>query len=167
VSETGQAAQQSGEGRSGHHRASHNQSKPSHVRAPLPPSPAAPFGLHPAGRIWLQERGMRVFGPGARELLRCVDETGSLSQGAKKMGMSYSKAWRMVGEIERGLGVVLLERKAGGVVGGGSRLTAEGWLLLERFDAFMQDVDAMLEGLFRRHFSDLSHGARQGEPSGD
>ena len=63
--------------------------------------------------------------------------------------------------------VVLLERKAGGVVGGGSRLTAEGWLLLERFDAFMQDVDAMLEGLFRRHFSDLSHGARQGEPSGD
>jgi hypothetical protein len=39
--------------------------------------------------------------------------------------------------------------------------------LLERFDAFMQDVDAMLEGLFRRHFSDLSHGARQGEPSGD
>jgi molybdate transport repressor ModE-like protein len=83
------------------------------------------------------------------------------------MGMSYSKAWRMVGEIERELGVVLLERKAGGVVGGGSRLTAEGWLLLERFDAFMQDVDAMLEGLFRRHFSDLSHGARQGEPSGD
>ena len=54
----------------------------------------------------MQERGMRVFGPGARELLRCVDETGSLSQGAKKMGMSYSKAWRMVGEIERGLGVV-------------------------------------------------------------
>ena len=81
---------------------------------------------------------MRVFGPGARELLHSVDETGSLSQGAKKMGVSYSKAWRMVGEIERGLGVILLERQTGGVVGGGSRLTAEGRLLLERFDAFMQ-----------------------------
>ncbi len=110
---------------------------------------------------------MRVFGPGARELLRSVDETGSLSQGAKKMGMSYSKAWRMVGEIERGLGVILLERQTGGVVGGGSRLTAEGWLLLERFDAFMQDVDVMLEELFRRHFSDLSQGATQGGPFGD
>ena len=110
---------------------------------------------------------MRVFGPGARELLHSVDETGSLSQGAKKMGVSYSKAWRMVGEIERGLGVILLERQTGGVVGGGSRLTAEGRLLLERFDAFMQDVDVMLEELFRRHFLDPSHGATQGEPLGD
>jgi molybdate transport repressor ModE-like protein len=68
----------------------------------------------------------------------------------------------MVAEIERGLGVTLLERQTGGVVGGGSRLTAEGRLVLERFDAFLHDVDGMLEALFRRHFSDLSYG---GAPS--
>ena len=28
--------------------------------------------------------------------------------------MSYSKAWRMVGEIEQGLGVTLLARQTGG-----------------------------------------------------
>ena len=37
--------------------------------------------------------------------------------------MSYSKAWRMIDEIERGLGIALLERHAGGPTGGGSRLT--------------------------------------------
>ena len=58
---------------------------------------------------------MRVFGPGARELLRSVDETGSLSQGAKKMGMSYSKAWRMVGEIEQKRAEAILPHRADAV----------------------------------------------------
>lgn len=159
MSEAGQATQQGGDGRPGHHRARHNQSNPSHLRAPAPAGLVAPTGLHPEGRIWLQERGLRVFGPGAQELLRRVDETGSLNQAAKEMKMAYSKAWRMVGEIEQGLGVTLLERQTGGVVGGGSRLTAEGRLVLDRFDAFLRDVDGMLETLFRRHFSDLSYGA--------
>ena len=165
MSGAGSAAQQSGGGRPGHHRARHNQSNPSHLRVPAPASVATPSGLHPEGRIWLQERGLRVFGPGAQELLRRVDETGSLNQAAKDMKMAYSKAWRMVGEIEQGLGVNLLERQTGGAVGGGSRLTAEGRLVLERFDAFLRDVDGMLETLFRRHFSDLSYGGTPADTS--
>lgn len=72
--------------------------------------------------------------------------------------MSYSKAWRMVGEIEQGLGVTLLARQTG-AAGGGSRLTDEGRLVLGRFEAFTKDVDEVLEELFRRHFSDLPYGA--------
>ena len=167
MSEAEQAARQDGERREGHHRARHNQSNPSHQRVSAAESLAAPPGLHPEGRIWLQERGLRVFGPGAHELLRRVDETGSLNRAAKDMQMAYSKAWRMIGEIEQGLGVTLLERRTGGAVGGGSRLTTEGRLALDRFDAFLRDVDGMLETLFRRHFSDLSYGARPagGEPA--
>jgi molybdate transport system regulatory protein len=122
--------------------------------------------LHPAGRIWLQERGAHVFGPGAQELLHHLDEAGSLNQAAKDMKMSYSKAWRMVREIEQGLGVTLLARQTGGTAGGGSRLTDEGRLVLERFEAFTKDVDATLEELFRRHFSDLPYGMTSGPQAG-
>jgi molybdate transport system regulatory protein len=166
VSGAGSATEQSGEGRPGHHRARHNQSNPSHLRTPTVADLAATSDLHPEGRIWLQERGLRVFGPGAQELLRRVDETGSLNQAAKDMKMAYSKAWRMIGEIEQGLGVNLLERQTGGAVGGGSRLTTEGRVVLKRFDAFLHDVDGMLETLFRRHFSDLSYGAVPAGASG-
>jgi molybdate transport system regulatory protein len=102
---------------------------------------------------------MRLFGPGAQELLRGVDNTGSLSRAANHMGMSYSKAWRMVDEIERGLDTRLLKRQAGGLTGGGSRLTAEGSLVLERFEAFIREADDMLEALFYKHFADLPYGA--------
>jgi molybdate transport system regulatory protein len=64
----------------------------------------------------------------------------------------------MIGEIERGLGVALLARQTGGVAGGGSHLTAEGHLVLERFESFAQDVGAMLEALFHKHFGDLPLG---------
>jgi molybdate transport system regulatory protein len=101
---------------------------------------------------------MRVFGPGAQALLRRVDDTGSLSQAAKDMRMSYTKTWRMVNDIEQGLGVRLLERHPGGPSGGGSRLTDEGLLVLERFEAFMRDADRLLDGLFQQYFSDLAHG---------
>jgi molybdate transport system regulatory protein len=109
---------------------------------------------------------MRLFGPGAQELLRGVDDTGSLSRAAKDMGMSYSKAWRMVDEIERGLDVRLLERQTGGLTGGGSRLTAEGSLVLERFEAFIRDADDMLEVLFHKHFADLPYGVAPGSDAG-
>lgn len=105
---------------------------------------------------------MRLFGPGAQELLRGVEDTGTLSRAAKHMGMSYSKAWRMVDEIERGLDTRLLERHAGGPTGGGSCLTAEGSLVLERFEAFIRDADDMLEALFYKHFADLPYGAASG-----
>ena len=36
------------------------------------------------------------FGPGTEELLLLVNETGSLHMAAAKMGMSYSKAWKII-----------------------------------------------------------------------
>ena len=39
------------------------------------------------------------FGPGRLQLLEHIESTGSISQAAKNMGMSYKKAWKMISSM--------------------------------------------------------------------
>ncbi len=76
-------------------------------------------------KIWLDQNG-KAFGDGPYELLKRVESTHSLHQAAGQMGMSYSKAWRLIGAMEEKLGFVLIERTVGGLSGGGSQEFSEG-----------------------------------------
>lgn len=106
----------------------------------------------------------KVFGEGPFELLSRVESSGSLRRAAAEMGMSYTKAWRLVGMLERRLGFALLERHVGGSAGGGSGLTGDARELLRRFAALEADAREMLDDLYRRHFADFSP-AEGGEPA--
>jgi len=64
-------------------------------------------------KVWLDNKG-KAFGDGPYELLKRVDKTHSLHRAAKEMGMAYSKAWRLIGAMEKRLGFLLIERKVGG-----------------------------------------------------
>jgi molybdate transport system regulatory protein len=68
------------------------------------------------------------------------------------MGMSYSKAWRVMRRAEEHLGIDLLSRQTGGPDGGGSTLTPDGRDLVERFGAFTGEADAELDRLYLTHF---------------
>ena len=57
-----------------------------------------------------------AFGPGVAELMHHVEETGSLSEACRCMGMAYSKGWRIMKHAEEDLGFPLME---------GSRAEAE------------------------------------------
>lgn len=139
----------------GGHRAIHRRSLHS-----LPVG--ADCGVVPGYRIWLQVNGMRMFGPGMRELLHSVDDTGSLHRAAKLMGMSYTKAWHLLAETEEQLGWALVERRVGGATGGGTSLTGRGRDLLRRFDAFTAEADVSMRDAFRAAFADWSS---SGEPA--
>ena len=115
-------------------------------------------------RVFLHEHGESLFGPGTFDLLVLVDETGSLHQAAKIMGMSYNKAWRAMRQAEDHLGVKLLARRTGGVDGGGSLLTEDGMKLMERFRAFLDEADADLARLYQKYFGDASF-AQPAEPA--
>ena len=93
-------------------------------------------------RVFFHEDGEPLFGPGTFDLLVLVNETGSLRQAAKIMGMSYNKAWRAIRQAEDRLGIKLLTRRTGGSDGGGSSLTDDGRRLTERFRAFLDEADA-------------------------
>ncbi len=134
----------------GGHRAVHRRG----LRAV--PSGQGAGALTPGYRIWLHVDGVRMFGPGTHELLRHVDETGSLHQAAKLMGMSYSKAWTLLRKTEEHLGGSLVERHIGGAAGGGTSLTTTGRDLLQRFDGFVAETDAAMQEAFEAAFGDWS-----------
>ncbi len=106
-------------------------------------------------RVFLHSDGEPLMGPGTFDLLTLVDKTGSLHQAAKQMEMSYNKAWLAVRRAEKHLGVALLARRTGGPGGGGSVLTDEGRQLTERFRLFLDEADADLWRLYRKHFGDV------------
>jgi molybdate transport system regulatory protein len=129
-------------------------------------SPDPALAVHLAHRLWLERDGELVFGPGGFELLRRVDQMGSLNQASKSMAMSYSKAWRVVREVEERLDVPLFERRIGGSDGGGSSLTDEGRSLVARYGALQAEADDLLVSLYAKHFSGVSYGPKETSPDG-
>src|SRR4030067_2396877 len=90
-------------------------------------------------KIWLDHHG-KAFGDGPYELLRWVEKTKSLHRAAQQMGMAYSKAWRLIRTLEERLGFPLLERRAGGLFGGGSRVTPVAKEFMSHYEQFQKDV---------------------------
>lgn len=96
-------------------------------------------------KVWLQEEDCKVFGRGPVSMLKWVDELGSINKAAVQMGMSYSKAMRLIANIETHMGFSVVERQVGGVRGGGSRLTSEARDLIDRFEAMETEIRAFVE----------------------
>lgn len=108
-------------------------------------------------KFWLEsDSGDFLLGPGTLRLLLAVADQGSLKAGAKVIGLSYRAAWDRLKKAEEGLGFPLLERHSGGEGGGGSSLTSVALELVERYRAFVQDVEGLLEARYTKAFADWS-----------
>ncbi len=87
--------------------------------------------LRPRLRVML---GSEIaLGPGRVDLLESVQKTGSLRAAAKKLGMSYMRAWHLVKYTNRCFGESLVEVARGGKMGGGARLTGVGRQVVELY----------------------------------
>ncbi len=90
--------------------------------------------LRPAFRLWLEDsKKVVLLDQTDAALLRRISETGSLTQAAKMVGMSYRSAWDRVEKMEAKFGRRLVERKTGGKTGGGAAITEESRILLKEF----------------------------------
>ncbi len=103
-------------------------------------------------KIWLENNG-KVFGKGPYELLKGVVKTGSLSEAAKAMNMSYNKAYNLMKSIEENLGYKLIESKSGGARGGGSTLTKNAQILMETYEKFNEECEEELKRIFNKYFT--------------
>ena len=72
-------------------------------------------------------RGSEIaLGPGRVDLLELIGETGSLRAAARRMGISYMRAWTLVKYTNRCFSEPVVEAVRGGKTGGGAQLTRNG-----------------------------------------
>ena len=102
--------------------------------------------MKPNYKLWLESgTGKFILGEGTAMLLDAIEETGSLSEAARSLQISYAHAWRKIREIESNFGEKVVERKRGGKTGGSSALTAEGKALLEEYKRLKKAVEKVLQ----------------------
>lgn len=89
-------------------------------------------------------------------LLQAIAGTGSISQAAKTVGMSYKGAWDAVDALNNAADVPLVHRVAGGRRGGGTVLTARGGELLALYERLRAEQQAMATRIAESH----AHAAR-------
>jgi molybdate transport system regulatory protein len=106
--------------------------------------------------LWIEKDGEVVLSKWRVNLLRAIDEAGSISSAADKMNVSYHRAWEKIHEMETRLGQSLVETQTGGMHGGGARLTATARDYVARFDRFCNGIDEIVARHFEEAFSSLS-----------
>ena len=89
--------------------------------------------IRPRLRILLGE--LIAIGPGKADLLSEIATSGSISAAAKKLGMSYRRAWLLVDVMNRCFRFPLVSAARGGTQGGGAALTSTGQEVLRRYRA--------------------------------
>jgi molybdate transport system regulatory protein len=74
-----------------------------------------------------------AIGPGKIDLLEAIGAQGSITAAAKALGMSYRRAWLLVDTMNRCFETPVVTTEAGGVSGGGTRLTPAGKEVVRRY----------------------------------
>jgi molybdate transport system regulatory protein len=95
-------------------------------------------------KIWLESDGEIFLGPGRIWLLKAIDETGSLNSAAKKLKISYKKAWKMIDGAVEVAPQPILEKSIGGKGGGGTKLTPYAKEIIKQFESLVQETDVFL-----------------------
>ncbi len=97
------------------------------------------------------------IGPGKIELLEAIRDTGSISAGARKIGMSYRRAWLLVEAINVALEQPAVSAVMGGRQGGGAMLTPVG----ERIVEIYRSIETIARRSARNEFRAVGKLARK------
>ncbi|PWJ47764.1 molybdate transport system regulatory protein [Faecalicatena contorta] len=116
--------------------------------------------FHPVVKLKVYNEEL-AYGPGMITLLEFLRETGSMKEACTKMGMSYSKGWKIVNRAEKELGYDLLLRRHGGSMGGKCEITDEGSSLIIRFRKMEQKVNELTQAAFEQCFPEYAAGEQE------
>ncbi|WP_075340686.1 winged helix-turn-helix domain-containing protein [Tenacibaculum agarivorans] len=90
-------------------------------------------------RIWIEIEGHVFLGEGRIQLLKAIENTGSLSKAAKSINLSYKKAWHLLDSMNQSAKEPVTVNSIGGKGGGGSTLTEYGKNLIIAFEQINQN----------------------------
>ena len=87
-----------------------------------------------------------ALGPGKVDLLEAIAELGSISAAARRLGMSYRRAWMLVDTMNRCFRGALVRTSRGGRGGGGTRVTSLGRDVVHRYRDMETKAEASVSG---------------------
>lgn len=83
-------------------------------------------GHRPDSFIRVHLARTNAIGPGKADLLEAVAVTGSIAEAARRLDMSYRRAWGLVRALNSAFKPPLIETRKGGAIRGSASLTASG-----------------------------------------
>jgi molybdate transport system regulatory protein len=94
----------------------------------------------PSLRIRIIFGEAEMIGPGKAALLDLVQKTGSIAAAGREMGMSYKRAWQLIGTLNTMFREPLVDSTRGGPGGGGAVLTEAGKRVLDLYRGVEADA---------------------------
>lgn len=108
-------------------------------------------------KLWISlKNGEGILGDGKWLLLRTIEEAGSISKAAEKLGISYRKAWGDLRKIEELLKVTVINKQRGGVARGSTTLTKQGIVLIRAYSRFHDNFEQSFRKSFDRFMKEIT-----------
>jgi molybdate transport system regulatory protein len=102
------------------------------------------------------------IGPGKIRLLEAIRDSGSLSQAARNIGMSYRRAWLLVESLRQSFRESVTVASTGGKDGGGMQVTEFGDVLIESYRQLERDLATLTARNFRSIMPTVVRNAKPG-----
>jgi molybdate transport system regulatory protein len=97
--------------------------------------------------VTLKSAGASAVGRERIRLLEAVAREGSITAGAKAVGITYKAAWDALDAMANLFGKPLLETRAGGKAGGGAELTPTGLSVIEAFHKMEAEMARLVRAI--------------------
>ena len=98
-----------------------------------------------------------AVGPGKIALLERMRDTGSLSQAARELKMSYRRAWQLLDSLNQSFGEPVVITSVGGKGGGGTTITPLGTALVTTYRELERDITSQVVARFESLTGKVSH----------
>lgn len=106
-------------------------------------------------KVWIEDENRNlIFGGGKTEILKQIEQTGSIAKAAENIGMNYKKAWSHIKILEEYIEDELVLTKKGRAVDSGSKLTLKAKELMELYKTLDKDIKEYSQKRFKELFLD-------------